>query len=267
MTFALGRRFIVVDGVERWRDRDMEPLEQALGSIAPETTIAFFAREDARLKAPPRLHQAVRAAGGDISTEETVKPWQLPGWVTARARELGLQLDPDAARTLVHQVGERQQRLLRELEKLSLWAGGGAHIGAADIERLTAPSAERRAWSLADALVAADLQSTTRLYLELRAQGERVPGILYWMAQRVRTACEVARHLAAGASVGQLKRRLRLPARAADRLIKDARARGPDELQRAIEELADLELDSRGGGSGGASEDTAALRAIHRIAR
>jgi DNA polymerase-3 subunit delta len=267
MTFALGRRFIVVDGVERWRDKDLEPLEQALAAIAPDTTIAFFAREDARLKAPPRLHRAVRAAGGDVSAEQTVKPWQLPGWVAARARGLGLQLDQEAARALVYHVGDRQQRLLRELEKLALWAEQGANISAADIERLTAPSAERRAWSLADALVAADVRSTIRLYLELRAQGERVPGVLYWMAQRVRTASEVARHLAAGGSVAQVKRRLRMPARAADRLMNDARARGPEELQRAIEEIADLELASRGGGSGGAGEDTAALRAIQRIAR
>jgi DNA polymerase-3 subunit delta len=111
------------------------------------------------------------------------------------------------------------------------------------------------------------VRSTIRLYLELRAQGERVPGVLYWMAQRVRTASEVARHLAAGGSVAQVKRRLRMPARAADRLMNDARARGPEELQRAIEEIADLELASRGGGSGGAGEDTAALRAIQRIAR
>ena len=37
-------------------------------------------------------------------------------------RELGLELDPDAARALVGHVGDRQQRLLRELEKLALGA-------------------------------------------------------------------------------------------------------------------------------------------------
>ena len=52
----------------------------------------------------------------------------------------------------------------------------------------------------------------------------------------------------------------------ADRLIADARRIGPEELQRTIEELAELELASRGGGSGGAGEDTAALLAIRRVA-
>ena len=98
MTLALGRRFIVVDGAERWKDKELEALEAALAAIAPETTIAFFAREDGRMKAPTRLHDAVRKAGGDISTEQSVKPWELPKWVIARARELDLELEPDAAR-------------------------------------------------------------------------------------------------------------------------------------------------------------------------
>ena len=63
-----------------------------------------------------------RQTGGDVGVEDGVKPWELPKWVTARARELGLELGPDAARALVAHVGERQQRLLRELEKLaSTW--------------------------------------------------------------------------------------------------------------------------------------------------
>jgi DNA polymerase-3 subunit delta len=267
LTFALGRRFIVVDGVERWKENDLPPLLAALRSIAADTTVAFFAREDGRVKAPAALHQAVRDAGGDISAEETVKPWELPKWVIARARELQLQLDPDAARALIQHVGERQQRLLRELEKLVLEAGPGARVDADEVEELAAPSAERKVWSLADALVAGDAEAATRGYLALRAQGERVPGLLFWMTQRVRLAHDVAQAIEAGEPVAQVKRRLRMPSRAADRLIADARDTGAEQLRRALEEIADLELASRGGGSGAAGEDTVALRAIQTIAR
>jgi DNA polymerase-3 subunit delta len=267
MTFALGRRFIVVDGVERWRDKDLDPVEAALKDPPPDTTVAFFAREDSRAKAPKRLHDAVRKAGGDISAEETVKPWELPKWVIARGRELGLQLEPDAARALIRQVGDRQQRLLRELEKLAIGAGADqAHLDAAEVEALSAPSAERRAWSLADALVAGDAQAATRIYLTLRAQGERVPGLLYWMAQRIRLAHEVAQALDDGQAAAQIKRGLRMPARAADRLIADARQSGAAKLREALEQIADLELASRGGGEGVASEDTVAVRTIQRVA-
>src|SRR5947209_9445701 len=89
MTFALGRRFIIVDGVERWKDSELGPLEAALTDMPPETTVAFFAREEGRQKAPAKLHAAVKQAGGDVSPEESVRPWELPRWVSARAREAG----------------------------------------------------------------------------------------------------------------------------------------------------------------------------------
>jgi DNA polymerase-3 subunit delta len=167
---------------------------------------------------------------------------------------------------LISSVGDRQQRLLRELEKLALWAGDGAQLSPAEVEALAAPSAERRAWTLADALVAGDAQAATRVYLTLRAQGERVPGLLYWMTQRVRTALEIAQGLDRGEPPAQIKRGLRMPSRAADRLIADARASGSAQLARALEQIADLELASRGGGAGATSEDTAAVRAIQEIA-
>ena len=57
-----------------------------------------------------------------------------------------------------------------------------------------------------------------------------------------------------------------MPSRAADGLIADARRGGSDKLRLALEEIADLELASRGGGGGAASEDTVALLTIRRIA-
>jgi DNA polymerase-3 subunit delta len=275
MTLTLGRRFIIVDGAERWKDKELDALVASLQNMPPETTIAFFAREESRKEAPQRLHKAVKDAGGDIDAEQSVKPWELPKWVIAQARELGLELEPDAARALVHHVGDRQQRLLRELEKLALGAGdnapgdGAEPLDAAEVERLTASSAERRAWTVADALVAGEARAATGAYLALRQQGERLSGLLYWISQRVRAAHDVAVALDSGEPPAQIKRRLRMPSRAADRLIADARRTGSERLAEAVCEIADLEVASRGGGvSGGGvrGEDTAALIAIGHLA-
>ena len=265
MTFAIGRRFLIVEGVERGKEKDLGPLLVALGGIAPDTTVAFFAREDGRVKAPEALHKAVKKAGGRIDAEQSVKPWELPKWVIKHAAEMGIELDASAAHALIGHVGDRQQRLLRELEKLALGAEPGVSFDAAEIDERTAASAERRAWSLADAIVAGELRSAVGIYLALRTQGERVPGLLYWMAQRVRTAHEIAAAIDEGEPVAQTKRRLRMPSRAADRLIADARRAGSERLRAALEDIADLELASRGGGPGGQSEDTAALRTLQKI--
>lgn len=278
MTFAIGRRVIVVDGAERFKEAEVsEQLVPAMASMPPDTTIAFFAREEGRSKAPAALHDAVKAAKGQIVREATIKPWELAGWAREQARGLGLSLDAFAAKTLVAQVGERQQRLLRELEKLALAAEAQddpIRISAEDIEQQSAHSTAWRAFALADALVGADATEATRSYLRLRAQGERLSGLVYLIAQRLRDAEGVSVRLQAGEPPAEIKRGMRMPQRAADRFIADVAHSEPERLRAALCRIADLELDTRGGAPLSASrtslssleEDTLALRAILAIA-
>jgi len=284
MTLGIGRRVILVEGVERWREADVKKeLEPAMLAMPPETTLALFAREEARAKAPAALHEAVRRAGGQIVAQPTVKPWELAKWVRGQGARLGLDLDQGAAKALVAQVGERQQRLLRELEKLALAgeqgggpdspAAGRRHVSAQDVEGLAASSAEWKVFSLADALVAGDARRATLSYLGLRQQGERLSGLSYLMAQRLRDGLAIALSLSAGKSVAEVRRGLRMPPRAAERFVADVSRSDPDRLRRALCALADLELDSRGGAvlalrrsaTAGQDEDTLALRAIELI--
>ncbi|MGI8593411.1 MAG: DNA polymerase III subunit delta [Solirubrobacteraceae bacterium] len=266
MTFALGRRFVIVEGVERWKEADVAPVVAVLRDPPPETTVVFFAREEGRTRAPKQLGEAVRGAGGDVFAEQTVKPWELPKWVTAEARRQGIELDAGAAKALVGQVGERQQRLARELEKLAIELGPDARLTAEDVDELAAASAERKVWSLADALLAGDGAAATRLYLELRERGERVPSLLYWMTRRLREAHDVLTRVEAGEPVAEVKRSIPGGPRVAARFLDEVGKLDRDRLRRALEAMADLELASRGGATA-ASEDTAALRAIVEVAQ
>ncbi len=322
LTFAIGRRVIVVDGVERWKQAEVEQhVLPALKEMPPDTTVALFAREEGRTKAPAAVHAAVKAAKGQIVEQGTVKPWELPKWAREQAARLGLVLDQAAAKALVAQVGERQQRIVRELEKLALElvsataatgiaAAAGAttatgpkdaagtpgtagepdatgtvvataatvakpiRVSAQLIEERAAHSAERRVFVLADALVGGDAREATLTYLRLRRQGERLGGLGYLMASRVREALTVALRLQAGESAAEVKRSLRMPSRAAERFVADVARSDPERLRAALGVLADLELDTRGGAElraarsrrSGLHEDTLALRAIAAIA-
>ena len=260
MTFAMGRRFVIADGVERWKESEVEPVATALASADPETlTVAFFAREEGRYKVPAKLVEAVEKAGGQIAAEMNVKAWDLPKWLAEQAKTLDLDLDRDGAKALIAQVGDRQQRLLRELEKLAMEHGPGASIGVEEVEESCATSAERKVWSLADALVAGDRKTSIALLLELRQQGERVTGLIYNMVRRLRDGVAVAEALQAGQSASQVKKGLRMPPRAADKFVKDVASRDVEALRRALSAMADLEVESRGGEL---SEDTEAVRAV-----
>jgi DNA polymerase III subunit delta len=277
MTLAIGRRVIIVEGVERWKEADVElQLTPAMVRMPPETTLAMFAREESRAKAPTALHKAVKGAGGVVAARMTVKPWELPKWARAQAAQLGLELDPAAAKALVTQVGERQQRLLRELEKLAIEGdvqAEGRTVGLDEVEQRAAHSAESKAYALADALVAADGPAATRTYLHLHGQGERLAGLLYLMAARLRDALDVALRLQSGESAASVKRGLRMPSRAAERFLSDVARTDPERLRAALGALADLELDSRGGAlistsrapMAPLSDDTLVVRAIQKI--
>src|SRR3712207_1421581 len=82
MTFAMGRRFVIVDGAERWKEAEVkEHLVPALKHLDPETTVAFFAREEGRAKVPKALTDAVKKAGGDVVAENVLQAKELPRWV------------------------------------------------------------------------------------------------------------------------------------------------------------------------------------------
>jgi DNA polymerase-3 subunit delta len=264
LTLAVGRRFLIVDGAERWKDAEVEEhLVGLLEAMPAETTIAFFAREEGRAKAPAALHRAVRAAGGDIAAEAAVKDRDLPAWAIAHAAAAGLTLDQHGARILVATVGNRQARLSREIEKLALECGPGARIDADGVAARVGRSAERKAWTLADAVVAHDTAAATRIFLQLRAQGERVESLIYWVTRRLREALTVSRRLEEGASPSSLRGEVRMPPRVATAFISDVAKTDSSALRHAICTLADLELDSRGGSA--LDADTLALRTIQSI--
>jgi DNA polymerase-3 subunit delta len=263
MTFALGRRFVIADGVERWKDADVPAVAAALGAIGEdELTIAFFGREESRREVPKALAKAVEKAGGVVAVESAVGGRQLPKWVAARAKELGVEIDTPGARLLIARVGDRQQRLLREVEKLALEHGPGARLGVEEVEASSTTSFERKVWTLGDAVVSGDAKTATRLMLELRTQGERVPSLLFSMVRRMRDAIAIAEQLEAGKPPAEVRKTLRMPSFAADRLIADVQGRDVTALRMALERLADLEMESRGGGGAALGEDTAALRAV-----
>jgi DNA polymerase III subunit delta len=265
MTFAVGRRFVIVDGAERWSEADVsEHLAPALAGLAPDTTVAFFAREDGRAKVPAGLAAAVKRAGGDVAPEQTPKARELPKWAIGEATRLGVTLDAPGAQALVARVGDRQSRLLRELEKLAIEHGAGARLGVDEVQDASAVSAELEIWGLVDALVAGDGASATRAFLALRAQGEALPRLVPSMVRRVRDVLAIALRLTDGEAPAQIKSSLRMSPYAADMRIKEARGADPDRLRHALELLSDLELDTRGGSE--LSDDTAALLAIDRIA-
>ncbi len=262
LTFAAGDRYLLADGVESWKAGDLEPLERALGEPPQDTVLVLVARGK---KVVARLVQAVKNAGGEVREYEAPKPWELPKWCIGRAHELGLQLEPEAAKELVARVGARQQRLARELEKLALTVHPSTRISSEDVVGLAAGDPAAGAYDLADAIVAGELAEAFAL-AESLTQHEGGTRLAFPLVRRLREVHRAAELLEAGLSEQRVASELRLPPWLAKRVVARARKADREALEAAICAFADLEVETRGGGRGGLDEDTAFTLALARAA-
>jgi DNA polymerase-3 subunit delta len=243
MSLTESRRYLLADGVERWRDRQLDSVAAALGELPPDLSLVLIARE----KAPAKLTRAVKAAKGEIHEFEAPKARDMPRVLVADAKRLGFSLDPLAARMLVDRMGASPQRLHNELERLALWAGEGGEVGVADLEAMIADTSEAAVWALSDALLERDAAGALRISERLISQGENVTGLIYGLASRLRKATAAAAMLGEGQSPKQVESSLGMHPYAAKQLVRRLQSVEAEELREATIALADLEVWCRGG--------------------
>jgi DNA polymerase-3 subunit delta len=260
MSLMDSRRYLLADGIERWRDRQLDAVAAVLADLPPDLTIVLIARA----KAPAKLTKAVKAAKGEIHEFEAPKARDMPRLLVTDAQRLGFRLEPNAARLLVERMGANPVRLRQELERLALWAGENGEVTAADLEAMIADTSEAAVWSLSDALIEQDAAGALRIGERLIDQGENVTGLIYGLASRLRGACAAAGQLAEGMPPKQVESSLKMHPYAAKQLVGRLRNTDVADLRLATEALADLELWCRGGADYG--DELALTLALRRAA-
>jgi DNA polymerase III subunit delta len=262
LTFDPGNRYLLVDDVGAWKAGALAPVEGALAALPQDTVLVLIVRG----KPSRQLRAAIDKAGGEVREYTAPKPWHLPKWCIERGRELGIELESEAAKELVALVGTSQQQLSRELEKLALAVYPRGTVSLGDVERLAARDAAPQAYDLADALVAGDLRATLALAEELEAHGERPGRLVFPIARRLREVHRAAVMLDGGMSEQKVGEALRVPPWLAKKTISRAKKADVAALERALSVFAELEVELRGGGGVQLDEDTAFSLALARAA-
>jgi DNA polymerase-3 subunit delta len=260
MSLTEARRYLLADGVERWREKQLDAVAGALTGLPPDLTVVLVARD----KAPAKLAKAVEAAGGELHEFEAPKPREMPRVLVGEAKRLGFALDPAAARMLVERMGTSPVRLRNELERLALWAGEGGKVGAADLEAMVSDTSEAAVWALSDALLEGDAAKAGALAERLLSQGESVTGLVYGLASRLRKACVAAALLEGGVPAKQVESGLGMHPYAAKQLVGRVGRTSVEHLRGATTTLADLEVWCRGGADYG--DELALTLALNGIA-
>lgn len=169
MPFLSEKRLVIVDGVPKSTKEEMQALEAA---IHPATVLLFVdPAPDKRLGGVKQLIA--------IATTKAFAPLKGPKllqWLDAEAARLGLAFRPGAAKALAEQIGDDQEALSTELEKLSLAVSGGT-VTAEDVERHTIPTDEGVVWTMTDLVSAGKRAEALRYARRLLDRGSDAYGL------------------------------------------------------------------------------------------
>jgi DNA polymerase III subunit delta len=250
LTLAVGRRYVLADGVERLKD--LGPVTATLESLPPDTVVVMFATgrvQQGKGPAAEGLVKAVKAAKGEVLTYAAPTAAKYPAWIAERGGELDLTLDGDAAAALFERIGPDQRRLVRELEKLACYEPDGGRVDRNTVEALTTTDVEAKAYELADALIEREPERALLLAEDLRERGEEIMHVLFALLRQLRQCRQAWAMLAAGKSVQEIQSALRVPQFVARQVAARAGRADGEHLERALDELAELDYAVRGAGN------------------
>jgi DNA polymerase-3 subunit delta len=248
--FAVERRLVVVEAVDRWKAAELKTLGEYLRRPAPTTVLALVGDE---VKPDSALAKAV-AKAGEVLVYDLPKRGRkadLPRWVEVQLKERGVLIDPEAARALVELVGENAEELASEVDKLATWANG-ERIGEREVAELVPARAEVPPFDLTDswgrrdvaAALAASEQIVERSGDASRDVFLRVTGLLNAHVGRVR---DCRRLSAEGVPPAAAAERLKRNRFYVQKLYDQAANFSDEELDDALVRLAQLDLALKGG--------------------
>jgi DNA polymerase III subunit delta len=235
-----GARLVVVEGVERWREDDVEAVVAHLGAPAGTSVLALVA--EGTLKQAALVDACEKA--GQVLRFDVPKPRDPSVWVRAEFERLGVRADADAARALTEIVGDDVAELAEEIEKIATWAGTEP-VGRREVELLAVAAGDVYPWTLTDAWGARDVAAALDACESLLESKEPfgIAAALAGYVGRVRVAQALAEE---GLGTAEVAKRLRIKDYPAKKLVSYAKNYSPDELDAAIVRLARLDADLKG---------------------
>jgi DNA polymerase III subunit delta len=252
LTLSTGRRWVLIDGpAQKWKAGDVKEVAAALATLPAQTTVVFVVVGEA----PKGLEKAVRECGGQVHKHAGPQPKGYRDWILERAGKFGLELDREAADVLLAHAPRndknriRQQSVMRELEKLAIYVGEPGTVGADTVTQLSGSEAEIRMYELADAVVDGDRARALELAERLRSQGEDMIYILFALVRQIRDSRRAWAMANEGRSLGEMQSALRpMPSWKVGRLVSRVKNLDGEQFERAVDLLADLDWEIRGGG-------------------
>ncbi len=244
LAFLSGTRLILVRGVEGWSKADKEVVVSYLKSPAPDACLTLVAEK----MAASDVLRVTMEKHGEVLDFPAPKEGQLPQWLAREAGQRGARLGLSEARLMVQRCGDDQNILLRELEKLQIYAGDRP-VTEGDIRLLATVALEASVFDLLDSLALGQGSQAFAAADELLASGERVESLFYRILRHFQSLSRVAALLEENMSREAIQAELKMKPFPVRKLVQQATLLGADGIARRIAVLADTDARMKGMGT------------------
>ncbi len=164
-------------------------------------------------------------------------------FVQEQARRRALHLDRHAAELLIERAGNDQGHLVRELERLALLFPPQARVTAQELEQAVHASGAGSVFQIAEKLAEKDLPGALAVLEQVLGDGgQEHPLLIGVLARQLRQWREAHALLRQGVAEQELPARLKLHPFVAKRVVAQARAFLPQELEAMQQTLARLDV-------------------------
>jgi DNA polymerase-3 subunit delta len=190
------RQVIIVEGAEsieklgdEARGKILDELGEYLHSPAPFTVLLI---EAAELDGRQKFFKLLSEKGLIVSL--TIGDESAASLAAQMAKDLGAEIDPNAASLLADIMNREPGRIRIELEKLAAYAHGCGRITTADVEELVVAARKNTVWQLADILAARNRNAAFAFLDNVLREGEDpigIVGVLAWMYRKLIEASDL----------------------------------------------------------------------------
>jgi DNA polymerase-3 subunit delta len=241
--FLTDKRVVVARGVDRFATDELGPLIAYLGDPLDTSDLVIVINGG---KVPKKLSDAVKAVGTITNTSPPSRAKERDPWIVEHIADAGLRIKPDAASQLGDWLGENAGRLDSILATLASTYGADHVLTFAEIEPFLGDAGGVPPWDLTDAIDTGKTAKALILLGRMIHGGGRHP--LQVMAILHNHYATIARLDGADARTEQdaVAAAGVKPGFPAKKALANYRRLGPASTRRAIELLAQADLDLRG---------------------
>lgn len=250
--FMGGKRLVIVDGLlaarqGRGRQEQAEPEKQEknewralpdyVSQMTPSTVLVLLEGE----LRPDNTWLKRLAGKGEVQRFRAPQDEALCVWVRQQAKAQGLEMSAPAAEALAACTGPDLRALTNEIAKLALYTGGKP-VTVRHVAEASGYTRETSIFDLSNALVERDPQQGVRLLHRLLDEGATAPYVLAMLGRQLRMATRAKELMAQGADRSRLGQELKIPWKALDSLMRQARGLTPERLAQALRLALEADL-------------------------